>query len=76
MLCWLVKLIFWACFIAIWQVLKQQWSFNVLSGAAHVSRFLSMDPGSVAAAQARGAGDPQDAMMKDANTLREHIVRK
>lgn len=41
-----------------------------------MSRFLSMDPGSVAAAKARGAGDPRDAMMKAANTLKEHIVRK
>lgn len=46
------------------------------TGAAHVSRFLSMDPGSVAAARARGAPDPRDAMTRAANTLREHLVRK
>ncbi|KAF9819841.1 hypothetical protein SFRURICE_004195 [Spodoptera frugiperda] len=46
------------------------------TGAGHVSRFLSMDPGSVAAARARGAPDPRDAMTRAANTLREHLVRK
>ncbi|XP_028038895.1 conserved oligomeric Golgi complex subunit 4 [Bombyx mandarina] len=46
------------------------------TGAGHVSRFLSMDPGSVAAARARGAADPRDAMTRAANTLREHIVRR
>ncbi|CAB3248071.1 unnamed protein product [Arctia plantaginis] len=45
-------------------------------GAAHVSRFLGMDPGSVAAARARGAPDPRDAMTRAANTLREHLIRK
>ncbi|XP_063891392.1 conserved oligomeric Golgi complex subunit 4 [Helicoverpa armigera] len=46
------------------------------TGAGHVSRFLSMDPGSVAAARARGAPDPRDAMTRAANTLYEHLVRK
>ncbi|XP_073967690.1 LOW QUALITY PROTEIN: conserved oligomeric Golgi complex subunit 4 [Choristoneura fumiferana] len=46
------------------------------TGATHVARFLSMDPGSVAAARARGAPDPRDAMTAAANTLRDHLVRK
>ncbi|XP_028173345.1 conserved oligomeric Golgi complex subunit 4 [Ostrinia furnacalis] len=46
------------------------------TGAGHVARFLSMDPGSVAAARARGAPDPRDAMTRAATTLREHLVRK
>lgn len=46
------------------------------TGAAHVSRFLSMDPGSVAAARARGAADPRHQMATAANTLRDHLVRK
>ncbi|KAL0894360.1 hypothetical protein ABMA27_012984 [Loxostege sticticalis] len=46
------------------------------TGAGHVARFLSMDPGSVAAARARGAADPRDAMAKAADTLRDHLVRK
>ncbi|KAI5634710.1 COG4 transport protein domain-containing protein [Phthorimaea operculella] len=46
------------------------------TGAGHVARFLSMDPGSVAAARARGAPDPRQAMTSAANTLREHLVRK
>ncbi|RVE55165.1 hypothetical protein evm_000063 [Chilo suppressalis] len=46
------------------------------TGAGHVARFLSMDPGSVAAARARGAPDPRHAMTRAADTLREHLVRK
>ncbi|KAG6453007.1 hypothetical protein O3G_MSEX007904 [Manduca sexta] len=46
------------------------------TAAGHVSRYLSMDPGSVAAARARGAADPRDAMTRAANTLREHLIRK
>ncbi|CAG9784746.1 unnamed protein product [Diatraea saccharalis] len=46
------------------------------TGAGHVARFLSMDPGSVAAARARGAPDPRHAMTRAADTLRDHLVRK
>ncbi|CAG9121819.1 unnamed protein product [Plutella xylostella] len=46
------------------------------TGAAHVSRFLSMDPGSVEAARARGAPDPRLAMTAAANTLRDCLVKK
>lgn len=41
-----------------------------------MARFLSMDPGSVAAARARGAPDPREAMTRAAGTLRDHLVRK
>ncbi|KPI98459.1 Conserved oligomeric Golgi complex subunit 4 [Papilio xuthus] len=46
------------------------------TGARHVARFLSMEPGSVAAARARGAPDPRTDMERAANTLRDHLVRK
>ncbi|XP_060810944.1 conserved oligomeric Golgi complex subunit 4 [Amyelois transitella] len=49
------------------------------TGAAHVSRFLSMDPRSLHAARARGAPsapDPRRAMAKAADTLREHLVTR
>ncbi|XP_063618138.1 conserved oligomeric Golgi complex subunit 4 [Cydia splendana] len=46
------------------------------TGAAHVARFLSMDPGSVAAARARGEHDPRDAMTAAQATLRDQLVRK
>ncbi|XP_061729371.1 conserved oligomeric Golgi complex subunit 4 [Cydia pomonella] len=46
------------------------------TGAAHVARFLSMDPGSVAAARARGELDPRAAMAAAQATLRDQLVRK
>ncbi|XP_072936525.1 conserved oligomeric Golgi complex subunit 4 [Epargyreus clarus] len=46
------------------------------TGAAHVARFLSMAPGSVAAARARGAPDPRHDMARAARTLRDHLVKK
>ncbi|XP_045761149.1 conserved oligomeric Golgi complex subunit 4 [Maniola jurtina] len=46
------------------------------TAAGHVARFLSMEPGSVAAARARGAPDPRRDMDAAANTLRDHLVRK
>lgn len=46
------------------------------TGAAHVARYLSMDPGSVAAARARGESDPRDVMARAANTLRDLLVHK
>ncbi|XP_013161248.1 PREDICTED: conserved oligomeric Golgi complex subunit 4 [Papilio xuthus] len=46
------------------------------TGARLVARFLSMEPGSVAAARARGAPDPRTDMERAANTLRDHLVRK
>ncbi|CAH2065740.1 unnamed protein product, partial [Iphiclides podalirius] len=46
------------------------------TGARHVARFLSMEPGSVAAARARGAADPRDHMARAARTLSDHLVRK
>ncbi|GBP53187.1 Conserved oligomeric Golgi complex subunit 4 [Eumeta japonica] len=46
------------------------------TGAAHVARFLAMDPGSVAAARARGAADPREAMNRAAQTLRDNLVKK
>ncbi|KAL4705290.1 hypothetical protein ACJJTC_018976 [Scirpophaga incertulas] len=46
------------------------------TGAGHVARFLSMAPASLAAARARGAGDPRAAMDRAAATLRDLLVRK
>ncbi|XP_039764530.1 conserved oligomeric Golgi complex subunit 4 [Pararge aegeria] len=46
------------------------------TAAGHVARFLSMEPGSVEAARARGAPDPRRDMDAAANTLRDHLVRK
>ncbi|XP_026331110.1 conserved oligomeric Golgi complex subunit 4, partial [Hyposmocoma kahamanoa] len=46
------------------------------TAAGHVARFLSMDPGSVAAARARGAPDPREAMARAARTLRDRLVQK
>ncbi|XP_046961243.1 conserved oligomeric Golgi complex subunit 4 [Vanessa cardui] len=46
------------------------------TAAGHVARFLSMEPGSVAAARARGAPDPRRDMDAAARTLRDHLVRK
>ncbi|XP_050361624.1 conserved oligomeric Golgi complex subunit 4 [Nymphalis io] len=46
------------------------------TAAAHVARFLSMEPGSVAAARARGAPDPRRDMDAAARTLRDHLERQ
>ncbi|XP_068621356.1 conserved oligomeric Golgi complex subunit 4 [Battus philenor] len=46
------------------------------TGARHVARYLSMEPGSVEAARARGAPDTHTEMARAAKTLREHLVRK
>ncbi|CAH2105131.1 unnamed protein product [Euphydryas editha] len=46
------------------------------TAAGHVARFLSMEPGSVAAARARGVADPRRDMDAAASTLRDHLVRK
>ncbi|XP_052756735.1 conserved oligomeric Golgi complex subunit 4 isoform X2 [Galleria mellonella] len=46
------------------------------TGAAHVARYLSMEPGSLQAARARGAPDPRHTMERAAATLGEHLVRK
>ncbi|KAM3959119.1 conserved oligomeric Golgi complex subunit 4 [Aphomia sociella] len=46
------------------------------TGAAHVARYLSMDPGSLEAARARGGPDPRGAMARAAATLGDHLVRK
>ncbi|CAK1550844.1 unnamed protein product [Leptosia nina] len=46
------------------------------TAAAHISRFLSMEPASVAAARARGDTDPRHDITAAANTLREHLIKK
>ncbi|XP_045510801.1 conserved oligomeric Golgi complex subunit 4 [Colias croceus] len=46
------------------------------TAAGHISRFLSMEPASVAAARARGDTDPRHDITAAANTLREHLIKK
>ncbi|XP_038220470.1 conserved oligomeric Golgi complex subunit 4 [Zerene cesonia] len=46
------------------------------TAAGHISRFLSMEPASVAAARARGDADPRHDITAAANTLRQHLIKK
>ncbi|VVD05626.1 unnamed protein product, partial [Leptidea sinapis] len=46
------------------------------TAAGHISRFLSMEPASVAAARARGDTDPRLNITSAASTLRDHLVKK
>ncbi|XP_022112282.2 conserved oligomeric Golgi complex subunit 4 [Pieris rapae] len=51
-------------------------AYDYETAAGHISRFLSMEPASVAAARARGDADVRQDITAAANTLRDHLIKK